>query len=132
VGSLVLATLRVERRRGLLFAGSVTLMGVSMLLFSLLGVFWIAWLSILVIGVASGGRMTMSQMLIQDYVEEEYRGRVMSLFMMQISVMNLGTFAVSLYMDRVGPQFAIGSLGVALVAASLAYIALVPRLRRLR
>ncbi|MEZ4503484.1 MAG: MFS transporter [Dehalococcoidia bacterium] len=132
VGSLVLASLRLERHRGLIFAGSVTLMGVSMILFSMLGVFWMAWLSILAIGVASAGRMTLSQMLIQDYVEEEYRGRVMSLFMMQISVMNIGTFAVSIYMDYVGPQFAIGSLGVALVAASLAYVAFVPRFRRLR
>ena len=107
-------------------------MGVSMILFSMLGVFWMAWLSILVIGVASAGRMTLSQMLIQDYVEEEYRGRVMSLFMMQISVMNIGTFLVSIYMDYVGPQFAIGSLGVALVAASLAYVAFVPRFRSLR
>jgi hypothetical protein len=70
-------------------------------------------------------------MLVQDYVEEEYRGRVMSIFMMQVSFMNLGTFVVSLYMDRVGPQFAIGSLGVGLIVATVAFIGLVPRFRRL-
>lgn len=51
--------------------------------------------------------------------------------MMQISVMNSGTFFVSLHMDVVGPQFVIGSLGVGLIAATLAYVGFVPRFRRL-
>jgi hypothetical protein len=55
----------------------------------------------------------------------------MSIYMMQISLMNIGTFFVSLYMDAVGPQFAIGSLGVTLIAATLLYLTFVPRFRRL-
>jgi membrane protein YdbS with pleckstrin-like domain len=64
-------------------------------------------------------------------VEDDYRGRVMALFMMQFSLMSVGTFFVSLYMQRVGPEFAIGSLGIVLVVATFIYLLLVPRFRRL-
>jgi MFS family permease len=131
VGALALATLQLRRYRGLIFAGSALLMGVALLLFSLTGVFWLAWIALFFVGIGTTGRQALSQMLMQDYVDNEYRGRVMSIYMMQISLMNIGTFFVSLYMDRVGPQFAIGSLGVGLIAATFAYLALVPRFRRL-
>ena len=131
VGALALATLRMREHRGLLLAGSALLMGVFMIGFSLTGVFVIGWLALLVIGVGSAGRQAMSQILIQEYVQDEYRGRVMALFMMQFSLMSVGTFFVAFYMDRVGPQFAIGSLGASLIVATFAYLALNGRLRRL-
>jgi hypothetical protein len=55
----------------------------------------------------------------------------MAMYIMQMSMMNIGVFFVGLYMDQVGPRFAIGSLGAALIAATLAYLLFVPRFRRL-
>ena len=55
----------------------------------------------------------------------------MSLYQMQFSLMSFGTFFVALYMDWVGPQFAIGSLGITLIAATGLYLLMVPRFRRL-
>jgi MFS family permease len=130
-GALVLATLRMDRHRGLLLAGSSVVMGVAMLGFSATGVFIVGWFGLLVIGIGSAGRQALSQVLVQEYVQDEYRGRVMALFMMQFSLMSVGTFFVSLYMERVGPEFAIGSLGVVLVAATFIYLLLVPRFRRI-
>lgn len=130
-GALVLASLRMDRHRGLLLAGSSLLMGIAMLGFSTTGVFIVGFFGLMVIGIGSAGRQALSQVLVQEYVEDAYRGRVMSLFMMQFSLMSVGTFFVSLYMERVGPEFAIGSLGVVLIAATLTYLLLVPRFRRL-
>jgi MFS family permease len=130
-GALVLATLRMDRHRGLLLAGSSVVMGVAMIGFSATGVFIVGWFGLLVIGIGSAGRQALSQVLVQEYVQEEYRGRVMSLFMMQFSLMSVGTFLVSLYMERVGPEFAIGSLGVVLIAATFIYLLLVPRFRHI-
>lgn len=130
-GALVLATLRMDQHRGLLLAGSSVVMGVAMLGFSSTGVFIVGWFGLLVIGIGSAGRQALSQVLVQEYVEDEYRGRVMALFMMQFSLMSVGTFFVSLYMQQVGPEFAIGSLGAVLIAATVIYLALVPRFRRL-
>jgi hypothetical protein len=55
----------------------------------------------------------------------------MAIFMMQFSLMSLGTFIVSLYMEKVGPEFALGSLGAVLVATTLVFVAVIPRIRRL-
>jgi MFS family permease len=132
VGALGLATLRTREHRGLLLAGSAILMGIFMIGFSSTAIPVIGWLALMMIGVGSAGRQAMSQILVQEYVQDEYRGRVMSLFMMQISVgMSIGTFIVSLYMDRVGAQVAIGSLGLVLIAATFAYLFLVPGFRRI-
>jgi MFS family permease len=130
-GALGLATLRTREHRGLLLAGSSILMGIAMIGFSLTGAMIVGWIALLVIGIGSAGRQAMSQILMQEYVQDEYRGRVMSLFMMQFSLMSVGTFFVALYMDRVGPEFAVGSLGVILIAATFIYLALNPRFRRL-
>ena len=130
-GALILATLNLSRRRGLIFAGTAVTMGVGLLLFSLTGIFWFAFLSMMAVGIGSTGRQALSQMLIQDYVDEEYRGRVMAVYMMQISMMNVGAFLVSLYMDLVGPQVAVGSLGVMLLITTGLFITFVPRFRTL-
>ena len=130
-GALGLASLRMTRRRGLLLAGSALVMGIGLISFSLTGYFWFAWVCLMVVGVGSAGRQAMSQVLVQEYVEDEYRGRVMAVFMMQFSLMSFGTFFVSLYMEQVGPEFAIGSLGALLIAATFVYLSLVPRFRRL-
>ncbi len=130
-GALWLASVGMRQRRGLLFAGSAVLMGIFMLAFSATGSQVLGWLALMMVGVGSAGRQTLSQILAQEYVEEDYRGRVMSLYQMQFSLMSFGTFFVALYMDWVGPQFAIGSLGITLIAATGLYLLMVPRFRRL-
>jgi MFS family permease len=130
-GALGLATLRMRHHRGLLFGSSAILMGIAMMAFSTTTIFILGAAGLFVIGVGSAGRQAMSQILVQEYVEDIYRGRVMSVFMMQFSLMSVGTLFVGIYMEAVGAQFAIGSLGAVLVVATVLYFAVVPRLRRL-
>lgn len=130
-GALGLATLRMRHHRGLLFAGSAVLMGLAMMAFSATDVFLLGAVGLFAIGVGSAGRQAMSQILVQEYVEDEYRGRVMAVFMMQFSLMSVGTLVVAIYMQAVGAQFAIGSLGVVLIVATTVYLVLVPTMRRL-
>lgn len=129
VGALVLASLRIGRRRGVLLACSAVVVGGSLVAFSSTGAFWFAWLALLVVGVGEAGRMAMGQVLVQEYVHDDYRGRVMAIYMMQFSLMSVGTFGVSLYMEAVGAQTAIFGLGCALIVATVAFVTLVPRLR---
>jgi MFS family permease len=131
VAALVVASLRMEKHRGLVLAGASLLIGVSLIGFSLTGSTLLAWFGLLAIGVGSTGRQTMSQVLVQEYVEDEYRGRVVSFFPVQFSLMSLGAFVVSIFMDKAGPEVAIGTLGVLLLIATTTYLVLVPRLRNL-
>lgn len=130
-GALGLASLRMEQHRGLLLAASSVVVGFAMILFAMAGVAWLAWFMLVFVGIGSAGRQAMGQVLVQEYVDDNYRGRVMSIYMMQFSIMSLGTFIVGLYMEVVGPQTAIASLGVLLIVATLVYLTLVPRFREL-
>lgn len=129
VGALVLAGVRIGTNRGMLLAASAVVMGVSLVAFSLADIFWVAWIAILALGLGSAGRMALGQVLVQEYVQNDYRGRVMAIYMMQFSLMSVGTFAVSLYMEAVGAEAAIMTLGVVLILATGAFLALVPRFR---
>lgn len=130
-GALGLASFTMPRRRGLQLSAFAIGLGAALVVFSTADSFMLGAVLLFVVGLGTSGRQALGQVLLHEYVENEYRGRVMSLFMMQFAVMSFGTFLVGLLSEAVGPQVAIGSLGVAMVIVSVAFLVLVPRLRRL-
>jgi MFS family permease len=86
---------------------------------------------IAIVGLGDTARMTLGNTLLQYYTEEEYRGRVMSIFVMQFGLMGFGAFGAGLMTEVVGVQWAVGGLAAVLIPVSLLVIAFVPRLRRL-
>jgi MFS family permease len=132
IGSLGLVGLRISRHRGWALAAATALLGAAQVALAFAGMFLVALACMLFVGIGWAGRQSLGAILMHAYVQDEYRGRVMAIFMMQLSLMWVGTFGVSLFMEVVGPQVAIGSLGVTLVVATLAYLVFVPTFRRLR
>ena len=128
VGALTLATIPGHRRGLLLAAGAITL-GVGTILFAQASAYWIAALAMLIVGLGSSLRQALSQGLLHHHVENAYRGRVMAIFMMQMSMMQFGVFVVGVIAERTGIQVVVSGLGVLLIAATLAFLALSPRLR---
>ena len=130
-GALVIASLP-ERQRGLLLLLSVILLGVSLTVFSGSQVFWFAAIAIAFVGIGTAGRQAFSQILLHHYVENEFRGRVMALMMLQPGMMALGAFAVGILAERMGIDVATAILAIALVAVSALLVVVSPRLRRLQ
>ncbi len=130
VGALGLATFEL-RRRGLMLMAGAGFLGASLFLFTLTGTFWVAAVFMLLVGFGTALRQALAQVLLQTYVEDEYRGRVMAVYMTQFSVMQFGTFAVGLYSEVVGVRFALGSLGLSLLLVAAILMVLMPRLRAL-
>jgi predicted MFS family arabinose efflux permease len=130
IGSIVLASLP-NKKRGLMLLFSVLLLGLALIGFSFSGSWYLSLVLIIFVGLGQTGRMTLGNTLLQYYVQDEYRGRVMSLYLMEFGLMSFGTFAAGLLAEAVGVQWAVGSF--AMVCALLAMMALffVPRLRRL-
>jgi len=129
-GSVVIASAAPQRRgRMMLFWGS--LLGVSIVAFAISTSFWVTLPIMLVIGAAQAGRMAIGQVLVQSYSAEEFRGRVQSVWFMQFSLVQFGTFLVSLLAELVGPQAAIGGLAAVLVVAMGLTAVLVPAMRQL-
>ena len=84
-----------------------------------------------VVGLGEAGRQVLNNVLLHTHVEDAYRGRVASVFMMQVGTMALGAFAVGLIAEFVGPQVGLGSFSLLLVVLAIAVYAFVPRLRDL-
>ena len=117
-GSLVIASLP-PRHRGLLYLLSAVLLAAGVLAFTVFEMFWLAALLTVVIGIGHAGRMSLSTVLLQTYVDPEYRGRVLSIYMMEFGLVALGVFAVGAMAEVVGLQLAIGGAAAILLAVSL-------------
>ena len=129
-GSVFVASAAAQRRgRLMIFWGA--LLGISIVLFAISTNFWITLPIMLLIGAAQAGRMAIGQVLVQSYSAEEYRGRVQSVWFMQFSLVQFGTFLVSILAEVLGPQLAIGGLAALLVVAMVLIAIFVPSMRRL-
>jgi MFS family permease len=131
VGSLVIASLP-NKHRGMLLIASGLVLGVGLLFFSWSTWYWVTAGILLVVGVGQAGRMSISQVLVQTYTDDEFRGRVLSVYHMEMGIVQFGTFIVALIASQVGPQIAIGGTAVALMSAALLTLLFVPSFRRLQ
>ncbi len=130
MGSLVIASLP-SRRRGLLLLGSALVLSVGLLAFSASTDYWLSVALLAVVGLGQGGRMSLSNVLIQSYVDDEFRGRVMSIYMMEFALMNISIYPIGLLANHVGPQLAVGASGLGLLVLFAVLFFLVPEYRRL-
>ena len=64
-------------------------------------------------------RMSLNQALLIELSDNEYRGRVMSIFMLNFGFMPLGTFPAGLMIDYLGGQAVIGMMGAGLIAVTV-------------
>lgn len=129
-GALFVATLPNHGRGKYYLIGSL-FMGLVLLGYSQTTTFWFAAGLMVLVNFGSTLRQSISQVLIQSYVEDEYRGRVMSVYMMQMSVMQFGSFGVGILAEITGAQSALLYISAALVAFSVSIFLFVPSLRRL-
>ena len=129
-GSLFIASLG-NRKRGLILLLSGLLSGVALAAFSFTPFYVLAMVLMIPVGLGQAGRMALSNTLIQVYVRDEFRGRVMSLYMMEFGLTSFGLFFVAVLADAIGVQLAVGGAAILLVFFTLAFIAFVPRIRKL-
>ena len=117
------------RGRLLLLAGG--LLGFTIVLFSISTIYWVTLPIMVVLGFAQSCRMAIGQVLIQEYSEEEYRGRVASVWFMEFGLVQFGTFVVGILAATFGPQLAIGGLASLLVVAMTLMMIFSPTVRDL-
>ncbi|MEZ4502596.1 MAG: MFS transporter [Dehalococcoidia bacterium] len=129
-GALIIASLP-PKRRGLLFLLSSAAQGVGLLAFSASTWFWVTMPIMVFMGIGQAGRQSFSNVLVQTYVEDDYRGRVMAVYMLQFSLTSFGTFFVGLLAAVVGAQIALGATSVAMIVIALGALVFAPSLRKL-
>lgn len=130
IGSLILASLP-NKKRGLMLMGGSLLLGVALIGFSASTSFNISLVMMVFVGLGQTARMTLGNTLLQYYVHDEYRGRVMSLYFMEFGITSFSVFFAALVAEKIGPQWAVGGLAVLLVILCIWVILFVPSIRKL-
>ena len=129
IGALFIASLGKGQRGLLLIAGSF-LSGLALLLVSTIPVYFAAVGIMVLLGLGDAGRRTINQALIMEEVEDEYRGRVMSVFMMNFGLIPLGVLPAAAVAEWLGAQVSIGILAVILLVFSSIVLVTQKQLRR--
>jgi MFS family permease len=128
--TLVIASLPPRRRGALLLMGGI-LTGGALVAFPL-STAWIPIVAtVIVIGVGQSFRQSLGSVLVQTYVEDEFRGRVMSVQMMQMNMAMLATFFFGILAATIGPQLTVGIMGGMMLVVVIGATIFLPRLRRL-
>ena len=114
VGSIYIAAHGNKNRGKILLAGSF-ISGLSLLGVAVIPIYMLAVLFMVPLGLGDASRRTIIMTLIMEKSEERYRGRVMSIFMLNFGLMPLGVLPAGVISDLFGGQVALGILAVMLI-----------------
>lgn len=131
LGALSAATIHTGRRGRWLFWGNV-LGPLFVALFCLSRSFPLGLALVLLAGVANAMRQTLANSLIQINTQEQYHGRVMSIFNLLFTGMSqVGTLLMGGLAEGVGAPVAVGAGALASVVLGLTFVWRMPHVRRL-
>jgi len=118
-------------RQGLILIGGVVVFGLGLVAFAWSPWFAGALVALLVVGGASTSYRAVNQSLLQTQTEDAYRGRVMSIYLLDRGMAPLGSLFAGILAASFGAPNAVAILGMLTIAFALAVAAFVPRLRTL-
>lgn len=113
ISALFVASLN-KWHRGMLLIISGFMSAIALLLVAAIPIYVAGLFIMILLGVGDAGRRTLNQSLVLEEAEDQYRGRVMSVFMLNRGLMPLGVLPTAILIDIIGAQFAIGLLGIVL------------------
>jgi MFS family permease len=129
--TLRIASMRARNRGRTVLLGNAAL-GIVIIAFALADSVWLSFPLLLLIGAGQALRNSLSNVLSQTYVDDAFRGRVMSLVSMQMNAAQLGTFAIGLASEALGARVAFAGMGAGLLIMSAWFTISFAAMRRLQ
>ncbi len=129
LGSLALAKLGSIRHKGYWLLSTEALWGVSLTAFALTTTFNLAVAAMAMIGFLSAVNMSLNRSLVQLQVEQNMRGRIMSIDLMSHGLMPLGLLPIGYISETVSVEAGLATSGVILCATTIVLGFLMPRIR---
>ncbi len=127
VGALVVASLGIQRgRRRLMFIGLVGF-GVTLAIFALSPWVWLSAIAIVVVGTFRQLYNALNNTLIQETVDEEFRGRVLSTLFLDRAAVPLGTLMAGAGTAMIGAPITTALMAGALILLALGARFYLPR-----
>ena len=120
-GSLLLASLKNLKKRGVLLLAISLIWGISIALFSKTTSYTAAFPYIFVIGAMNAVFMSLDMTLLQVYSSAEMRGRIMSLGLMTFGLMPLSAIPFGVIAEGIGTDNSLMISGILLVILTLAF-----------
>lgn len=117
-GTLAIASIGNVKRKGLLLLGAIFALGVMIMLFSLSRSFELSLVLLVFTGMFQMVYMTTNQTVLQLSIEENMRGRVNGIYMLNQGLLPLGTLFAGAMTDVFGAPHVVFAMGgfVALLA----------------
>ena len=118
VGSIFIAFIG-KWKRGLLLVLGIFISAISLLLVGLIPNYSVAAILMILLGLGNTAPMTINMALIMDNTEDIFRGRMMSIIMMQWGLMPLGVLPFSWLIEQFSGQFAVLTMSIILFVVSI-------------
>jgi len=131
IGSLGFAGMRKTGPRGMVLIGTTILSGVAILAASVSPSYILLMVIMIFVGLGDSGRRTLNSALLMEQVDDEHRGRVMGLYMMNFGLMPLGAIPIAAIAEFAGIREALGLSAVILTVVGVSFFALSKRTREL-
>jgi MFS family permease len=130
LGSFVMASLG-NRNRGKLLLVFSLIMGTALLGFAFSRWWYLSLFLMMFVGAGNTVQVALGNSLIQYYADANYRGRVLSFFLMGFGLGSLGAFFAGILAEAVGVQWAIGGMAFVLLVITAMMFLTAPGLRKL-
>jgi len=131
VCTLRIASMRGQNRGRTVLFGNAAL-GLVLVAFAFSESAWLSLPLLFCIGAGQSLRNSLSNVLSQTYVDDAFRGRVMSLVSMQMNAAQLGTFALGMASEALGARVAFAAMGAGLLVMSAWFTLWFAPMRRLQ
>jgi MFS family permease len=132
IGALLLARLGDFKHKGRFLCYSALLFSLSLIVFSLSKLFWLSLASLAFVGGSSVTSIALVNTLLQTKVEDRFRGRVMSVFMITFAgMMPFGNLFAGVVAQRWGVSFAVMIGGLICAAFFLFINIFYPKIRQI-
>ena len=118
VGSLFIAGLRRGSRKGPVLIGMTVMSGGGIVLAAVAPSYALVVAIMVLLGVGDSGRRALNSSLILENTDEEHRGRVMGMYMMNFGLIPLGVIPLAEVAESVGITIAFAGAGSLLIAAA--------------
>ena len=131
LGVVVLTIIGEVRRRGVLLLVTLGCFGLSLMLLSQASNLGTAILFVTIANTAAGMTDMLHQVLFQVSVPNEQRGRAMGSWVVSVGTAPVGQMEIGQIAALTSPRTALLAHGIALIVLSLAFVVVLPRIRKL-
>ena len=132
IGALYLAARRTVLGLGAIMASASAVFGLALVVFGASSLYWLSLLMMFVAGGSMIMHFASANTVLQTIVDDDKRGRVMSLFSVAfLGMAPLGSLLAGFLASRIGPQYTVQITGTCCVIAAIIFARQLPTIRRL-